>query len=145
VVVGGVALVTQGVSEGQVSGWAAREAQWAHLASLPPLRVSPFVFLSPVVVHTPHIPCSRGGGRWWWVCGLGVVWCVGGLYRHKKLVKSIKKCLIIHTLPFFLVAGEVWVWGSCQQQQQHGWWVEKPADVAASAISGHCQPCVKKQ
>ena len=46
-VIGGVALVTRRVSEGRVSGWAAREAQWAHLAGLPPLGVSPFVFLPP--------------------------------------------------------------------------------------------------
>jgi hypothetical protein len=110
-----------------------------------PLSGSPLLCSSPLWLSCmPHIPRLRGGGRWWWVCGLGVVWCVGGLYRHKKLVKSIKECLIIHTLPFFFVAGGVWVWGGCWRQQ-HGWWVEKPADVAVSAISGHCWCCVKKQ
>jgi hypothetical protein len=49
VVVGGVTLVTWQVSEGWVSGWAVREAQWAHLAGLPTLGVSPVVIL-----HASH-------------------------------------------------------------------------------------------
>jgi hypothetical protein len=48
-------LVMWGVSEGQVSGWASREAQCTHLVGLPPLGVSPFMFLSPMVVlHASH-------------------------------------------------------------------------------------------
>jgi hypothetical protein len=35
---------------------------------------------------TPYIPCLRGGGWWWWVCHWGVVWLVGGLFNHGKLV-----------------------------------------------------------
>jgi hypothetical protein len=66
VVVGGVVLV---------SGLASREAQCVHLAGLPPLGVSPFVFLSPVVIlHASHpsFEGEEGGG------GGFVVWVLFG-------------------------------------------------------------------
>jgi hypothetical protein len=60
-------------------------------------------------------------------------------------VKSIKKYFMKHTLLPSFVAGGMWVWGGCWQQRRHEWRVEKPADAAASAISGHCQCSVKTE
>jgi hypothetical protein len=87
-VVGGVMLVTWGVSEGRVSRWALREAQCAHLVGLPPLGVSPFVFISPVVVlHASH-PSFEG--RRAVVVGLWSGCCLGrwGFVQTRKVSKK---------------------------------------------------------